>query len=180
MVRAGASMPNLNIRSKNNLDQAECFHCKKQGHWKRNCPQYLASHDPNRLNKRDEQVVADQGCYMIIPCNFSICDTSTWVLDTGSLVHICNMLQGLQISRRFENNERFLNVGDGRSVPVLAMGIVQLILNTNIISLNECHYCPSFLMNIISVSLLAKDGYHLSIKGDYCNIIMNDVTIMRG
>ena len=60
------------------------------------------------------------------------------------------------------------------------MGIVQLILNTNIISLNECHYCPSFLMNIIFVSLLAKDGYHLSIKKDYYDIIMNDITIIQG
>ncbi len=56
--------------------KAECFHCKKQGHWKRNCPQYIASLDPNRPKKK-MQSVADQGTYMITPCNFSICDNST-------------------------------------------------------------------------------------------------------
>ena len=35
-------------------------------------------------------------------------------------------------------------------------------------------------MNIISIGLLAKDGYSLSIKNDYCDIIRNDVTIIRG
>ena len=34
-------------------------------------------------------------------------------------------------------------------------------------------------MNIISIGLLAKDGYNLSIKNDYCYIIINDVTIMQ-
>ncbi|XP_038977496.1 uncharacterized protein LOC103699768 [Phoenix dactylifera] len=28
---------------------------------------------------------------------------------------------GLQVNKRFEDNERFLNVGDGRTVPVLAL-----------------------------------------------------------
>ena len=32
--------------------QVEYFYCKKQGHWKRNYPQYLASLDLNRLKKK--------------------------------------------------------------------------------------------------------------------------------
>ena len=51
-------------------------------------------YDPNRL-KRNEQLVADQDAYIITSCNFSICDTTIWVLDTESPVHICNSLQGL-------------------------------------------------------------------------------------
>ena len=35
-----------------------------------------ADYDPNKL-KRNEQLVADQSAYIIIPCNFSICDTTT-------------------------------------------------------------------------------------------------------
>ena len=48
-------------------------------------------YDPNRL-KRNEQLVADQSTYMIIPYNFFICDTTIWVLNTESSVHICNSL----------------------------------------------------------------------------------------
>ena len=71
-----------------------------------------ADYDPNRL-KRNEQLVAGQRAYMITPCNFSTCDTTTWVLDTESPIHICNSLQELQVSRKFENDERFLNVKGG-------------------------------------------------------------------
>ena len=67
---------------------------------------------------------------MITPCNFSICDITDWVLDTGSPYHICNSLQGLQVSRRFKQGERFLNVGDGSKVLVLALGIMNLVINS--------------------------------------------------
>ena len=71
-------------------------------------------------------------------------------------------------------------MGDGSQVPIRALGVVKLVFKSNSIILGDCNYCPSFLMNIISVSLLATDGYNLSIKNDYCDIIMNDVTIIRG
>ena len=50
-----------------------------------------ADYDPNRL-KRNEQLVAGQDAYMIILYNFSICDTTTCVLDTKSPVDIYNSL----------------------------------------------------------------------------------------
>ena len=46
--------------------------------------------------------------------------------------------------------------------------------------LDDCHYYPSFLMNIISVDLLTKLGFKFTIKNDFCDIIMNDIAIIRG
>ena len=60
------------------------------GHWKENYS--LDSFDPYRQREGKQQVVAVQGAYMITPCSFSICDTTNWVLDTGSPVYICNSL----------------------------------------------------------------------------------------
>ena len=53
-----------------------------------------------------------------------------------------------------------MNVGDERAVPVLVIEKVQLILNSNVIILDDYHYYPSFLINIIFIGLLAKDGYN--------------------
>ena len=72
---------------------------------------HQADYDLNRL-KRNEQLITGQGAYMITSCNFFTCDTTTWVLDIECPVYICNSLQGLQVSRKFENGQRFLNVGD--------------------------------------------------------------------
>ena len=89
-------------------------------------------------------------------------------------------MQGLQVSRRFDEGERFLNVGNRSKVPVLALGIMNLVINSRNVILSECHYCPSFLLNIISVSLLAMYGYDFLVKGNICNIILNGVTIFVG
>ena len=46
--------------------------------------------------------------------------------------------------------------------------------------LNDCHFCLTFVMNVISVGLLAKVGYEILIKKNYCNIILNDIIIFHG
>ena len=116
---------------------------------------------------------------MITPCNFSVCDTITWVLNIESSINICNSLQGLQVSKKFREDEWFLNVGDESLVPVLTLKILQLIFESSSIILNDCHYYPSFLMNLISVDFLAKLGYKFIIKDNFCDIIMNDITVMH-
>ena len=87
--------PSHTGKKRTDKNKTECFYCKKLGHWKRNCPQYIATLDPNRPRKKKQQGVAGQGTYVITPCSFSICDTTNWVLDTGSPIHICNSLQEL-------------------------------------------------------------------------------------
>ena len=83
---------------------------------------------------------------MITHCNFFVFDTMIWELDPGSPINIYNSLQGLQFSRRFGDGERFLNVGDGRSISVLALEIIKLVFKSHFIILNKYHYYPNFLL----------------------------------
>ena len=90
---------------------------------------------------------------MITPCNFFIYDFTIWVLDTESPINICNSLQGLQVSRRFEEDERFFNVGDRRSVSVLDIEIIKFVFKSNIVVLDECCFCHSFLLTHSCISI---------------------------
>ena len=76
---------------------------------------------------------------MITPYSFSVCNTTNCVLDIGSPIHIYNSLQGLRISWRFKDDKRFLNVGDGSHVLVLALGVVELFFESCKVLLSECH-----------------------------------------
>ena len=100
-------------------------------------------------------------------------------MDTGSPIHICNLLQGLQVSRRFKDGEHFLNVRNENRVPILVIGVLSLAFESCRVKLVDCHYCPSFIMSIISVGLLASCGYELSIKGDVCQVIVNNSMIIK-
>ena len=117
---------------------------------------------------------------MITPYNFSIYDTTTWILDIESPINICNSLQRLQVSRRIESGERFLNVRNESQALVLALETISLYFESCTVILNDYHFCPSFLVNIISVGLMAKDGYELSIKNDICKITLNGSNVMFG
>ena len=85
----------------------------------------------------------------------------------------------LQISKKFREDERFLNIRDRNLISLLALKTLQLIFESSSVMLDDYHYCPSFMMNVIFVGLLAKLGYKFIIKDDFCDIIVNDTTIMR-
>ena len=68
------------------------------------------------------------------------------------------------VSRKFRKDERFLNVGDGSFVPVLALETMQLIFKSSSVTLDEYYYYLSFMINIISIGLLAKLGFKILIK----------------
>ena len=56
---------------------------------------------------------------------------------------------------------------------------MQLIFESNSVMLDECHYCPSFLMNVISVGFLVKFDFKFLIKDDFYDVIMKDTIIMH-
>ena len=62
--------------------ETECFYCKGTGHWKRNCPKYLA-------DKKDCKVKGTFDIH-VFDVYLTNARSSTWVFDTGSVAHICN------------------------------------------------------------------------------------------
>src|SRR3954462_11222598 len=91
----------------------ECFYCKGTGHWKRNCPKYLADKKDGKVNK---------GIFDIHVINVYLTSSrsSAWVFDTGSVANICNSKQGLRIKRRLAKDEVTMRVGNGSKVDVIA------------------------------------------------------------
>ena len=62
--------------------ETECFYCKGNRHWKRNCPKYLA--DKKAGNTKG---ICD---IHVIDVYLTNARSSTWVFDTGSVANICN------------------------------------------------------------------------------------------
>src|SRR3989337_4556620 len=68
--------------------ETKCFYCKGTGHWKRNCPKYLADKKDGKVNKGIFDINAID-VFLTNACS------SVWVFDTGSVAHICNTKQEL-------------------------------------------------------------------------------------
>src|SRR5215216_1875227 len=148
--------------------ETECFHCKGTGHWKRNCPKYLA-------DKKDGKA---KGIFDIHVIDVYLANTrsSTWVFDTGSVAHICNSKQELRIKRRLAKDEVTMRVGNGSKVDVIAVGMLPLHLPSGLVlDLNNCYLVPALSMKIISGSCLMRDGYSSKSENKGCSIYMNNI-----
>ena len=78
-------------------------------------------------------------------------DSASWVLDIGCTSHICNDSQRVRSKRKLRKGVVELRMGNGARVDVVALGVVNLKLpSRNYLSLEECHYVPSIVKNIIS------------------------------
>ena len=56
-------------KSKSDQSQTECFYSKKQDHWKKNCLQYIAFFNPNRL-KNKKQSACKLSCFIVYDFHF--------------------------------------------------------------------------------------------------------------
>ena len=146
-----------------------CFHCGKEGHWKRNFKAYMES---------KKNVACDaptpSGIY-VIELN-TVSYGNLWVLDTGSGSHICTDMQGLRDSRKLTKGESNLWVGNGVRVAAVAIGTYVLNLPSGFcLYLDNCFCVPALTKNIIYVSCLNKKGFHLNFCDNSCYIMLNDV-----
>ncbi|GKD32861.1 retrotransposon protein, putative, ty1-copia subclass [Tanacetum coccineum] len=73
-----------------------CHHYKEVGHWKRNCPAYLAE-----LIKKKKQV-GTAGSSDIFTIELFSFPNKSWVCDTGCGTHFCNTKQGLRGVRKLK------------------------------------------------------------------------------
>ncbi|GKA69275.1 retrotransposon protein, putative, ty1-copia subclass, partial [Tanacetum coccineum] len=132
-----------------------CHECGETGHWKRNCPQYLAE-----LLKKNKNAASGAGGSGIFTIKLNTFLNRSWIYDTGCGTHICNTTQGLRESRKLKPGALSLYVGNGQREAVEAIGNFDLSVPSGlVIVLNNCHYDPSITRGVISVSCLYEDGF---------------------
>ena len=134
----------------------ECFYCKGDGHWKRNCPKYLEDKKAGKIVGRDKGIFDIH----VIELFLTSARSNSWRFDTGSIAHICNSTQGLHNRRRLSKNEVTMRVGNGCRVEVMAVITMHISLPSGLVMvLNKCYYVPALSVNIVSGSCLLQAHY---------------------
>nr|GEX07381.1 hypothetical protein [Tanacetum cinerariifolium] len=144
----------LPLKKDNPAKDAICHQCGEIGHWRRNCPVYLAE---LMKKKKLSQRASTSGIFTIKLYSFP---SKSWIYDTGCGTHICITTQGLRGSKKLKPGALSLYVGDGHRTVVKAIKTYHLELPSGlVIVLNNCHYAPSITRGDISVSCLFDDGF---------------------
>nr|GEV23121.1 retrotransposon protein, putative, Ty1-copia subclass [Tanacetum cinerariifolium] len=132
-----------------------CQECGETGHWKRNCPQYLAE-----LLKKKKSAASGAGGSGIFVIELNTILNRSWIYDTSYGTHICNTTQSLRASKKLKPGALRLYMGNGQREAVEVIGVFYLCLPSGLeIVLNNCHYAPSITRGVIFVSHLYEDGF---------------------
>ena len=90
----------------------------------------------------------------------SVFQTPCWWIDTGANVHVCSdisMFTSYQVAQ-----DSSVLMGNGSHASVHGVGTVDLKLTSGkIVRLKNVHHVPSINKNLVSGSLLCRDGYKL-------------------
>ncbi|GKD94471.1 retrotransposon protein, putative, ty1-copia subclass [Tanacetum coccineum] len=133
-----------------------CHQCGEVGHWRRNCPVYLAE---LMKKKKLSQGASTSGIFTL--------ELYSFPSTTGCGTHIFITTQGLRRSRKLKPKAFSLYVGDGHRSAVEAIREFHLCLPSGLVLiLHNCHYAPSITRDIISVSRFYKDGFVNRFKND--------------
>nr|GEV59383.1 hypothetical protein [Tanacetum cinerariifolium] len=140
---------------KDNPAKDAIYHqCGEVGHWRRNCPVYLAE---LMKKKKLTQGASTLGIFTIELYSFP---SKSWTYDTGCSTYICITTQGLRGNKKLKPGALSPYMGDGHHAAVEAIGSYHLELPSGlVIVLNNCHYAPSITRGVISVSRWFDDGF---------------------
>ena len=89
--------------------ETECFYCKGNGHWKWNCPRYLADKKDGTLNKGIFDI-------HVIDVYFTSVYSNPLVFYAGSVAKSSNSKRDLQNKQRLVKGEVMMCVGSDSMV----------------------------------------------------------------
>ena len=92
--------------------ETECLHCKGNGHWKQNYPNFLVDKKDGKVNKGIFDI-------HVIDVYFTSVHSSPWVFDTGSVANICNSKQELQNEQKLVKGEVMMCVGSSSKIDMI-------------------------------------------------------------
>jgi hypothetical protein len=121
----------------------------------------------------DEAGGSRYGNFLVV---FSILQSTDWWVDTGTNIHVCSDVslftsyQGARTS--------FVLMGNGSAASILGVGTVELKLSSGkIVHLRKVHNAPPINRNLISGSLLCRDGYKLVFESNKV-VILNSGSLL--
>jgi hypothetical protein len=163
-----------------NKEKMNCFTYGKTGHFSRECPEakwkpHLSQKSANTIET--EAATPEYG--NLLPSAFSVCYSPDWWVDTGANIHVCADISLFSFYQtRWAGS---LLMGNWARAAVRDVGTVDLKLTSGkTVQLRNVHHVPSIRKNLISGSLLCRDGHKLVFESNKCVISKFGTFIGKG
>ena len=184
----GKFKPNktTNFKKKKNKAELPCFTCGELGHFSKDCPERADRRGKRGGNGQSSKTVntvtasktGDTG-YGNLPTVLSVIQSFDWWIDTGANVHVCSditMFSSYQVTR-----DCSVLMGNGSAASVLGTGTVDLKFTSGkIVQLKNVQHVPSMNKNLVSGSLLLRDGFKEVLESNKVVVSRHGLFIGKG
>jgi hypothetical protein len=157
------------MKEHDHVPKGICRHCKKEGHYMRDCIEFLKWLNMRGKNKCKDLITSiDESMYL------DYLSYTCWI-DSGAIIYAVNSLQGLSMWRTLPKGERTIRVTNGVEADVEAIGELPLEISIDFtLYLHDVLYVPSMRRNLIFVSCLDDDVFDCLFGKKQCLIKYND------
>ncbi|KAH7676279.1 RNA-directed DNA polymerase protein, partial [Dioscorea alata] len=158
---------NTNSDNSGSKKNKTCFHCKKKGHFKKECRFW-------KKMKKDH-------ISMITEVNMAaFSNTNGWWYDSGATIHICNdknLFKDYEIAA--DGHEVLM--GNHNAVKVHGKGTVEIFFTSGkkLTLINVLHV-PEVRKNLVSGNLLCKGGFKTVLEANNLILSKNGVFVGKG
>jgi hypothetical protein len=167
-------------KKNNNKGKGGCFICGSDQHWARECPDRKFTQD-----KKSAKVVTTEsrdgtsGYGNSLLFVLSVCNSPEWWMDSGANIHVCadaSMFSSYQVGK-----SSALLMGNGSRAHVLGVGTVILKFTSGkTVPLKSMQHVPSIKKNLVSASMLCRDGYKVVLESNKCVLSKHGTFVGKG
>jgi hypothetical protein len=142
--------------------------CRSPDHWANkypNCKGRKSQPEQKTVN----MVISSSGCgtsgYDNLPYVLSVFQSTTWWLDSITNIHVCfdaSLFSSYQVAQ-----DSSVMMENGSHASVHGVGTVDLKLTSEkVVQLKNVHHVPSINKNLVSCSLLCRDGFKVVLESN--------------
>jgi hypothetical protein len=172
----GKAKQNTEFKKKN-LADLTCFMYGEPGHIARKCRNRKGKKGDGK--KTANVTVGEAGGSGYVPEILLACQSTDWWLDIGANVHVCSDLNLFSSYQATDSSSVLM--GNGSKPAVHGVGRVDLKLTSGkTLSLKNVQHVPGININLISGSLLCRDGFKLVFESNKFNVSKFGLFIGKG
>jgi hypothetical protein len=174
--------PKQNTEFRKNFNKKKnegCFVCGSTEHWTSACPSKFVKEKKSANMVITETGGETSGYGNPLPYVLSVCNSPEWWMDSGANIHVCaniSLFASFQVGRTGA-----LLMGNGSRAHVHGVGSVILKLTSGkTVLLKNVQHVTSIKKNLVSISLLCRDGYKVVFESNKCVVSRHGTFVGKG